>query len=336
MPKERIHNCLRAVSAGHSNVAVWMSTEHQRAHYKNLQTCGSVWHCPVCAAKISEQRRSELEAAIAVHRAGGGEVLLLTLTNSHHKRHRLADLVEGQQKALKLFNGGKGGADLFEGMGVVGKIRAWEVTHGANGWHPHFHILVFLKAPLDGLAGWRDCLARRWQNSCRRAGLPIPDLTHGCDLRDGTYAAAYASKWGLPEEMTKGHIKQGKEGGKTPFDLLGDFADTGDMEPGRLFQEYAVVFKGKRQLVWSPGLKDRLRIEDVTDDQAAAGGDDGAFLLGLITLEQWRAVLLADKRAELLELAESSGWLGVVSLLENLPPPPAEPPDRTRRRSRAI
>lgn len=338
LPMERIHNCLRAVTAGRANVGVWMSNEHQRAHYKNLQTCGSVWHCPVCAAKISETRRAELEAAIAVHKASGGEVLLLTLTNSHHKRDRLADLLEGQTKALTLFRGGKKAVALFKGMGVVGMVRAWEVTHGASGWHPHFHILVFLARPLDDLAGWRDCLARRWQNCCKAARLPLPDLIHGCDLQDGSYAARYASKWGLPEEMTKGHIKKGREGGKTPFDLLGEFAETGDMEPARLFQEYAICFKGKRQLVWSPGLKARLKIEERTDDQVAAGGDEGAFLLGLLDLEQWRTIVHSDQRAKVLEVAESQGWAAVLAFVSALPPPPPKPDSplqaTSRRRNR--
>ncbi len=36
----------------------------------------------------------------------------------------------------------------------------------------------------------------------------------------GAYADKYVSKWGLEQEMTKGHIKKGREGGLTPFDLL--------------------------------------------------------------------------------------------------------------------
>ena len=46
------------------------------------------------------------------------------------------------------------------------------------------------------------------------------DLIHGVDVRNGTYAAEYVSKWGLEEEVTKGHLKKGLNGSLTPFDLL--------------------------------------------------------------------------------------------------------------------
>lgn len=45
-------------------------------------------------------------------------------------------------------------------------------------------------------------------------------MKHGLDLRDGKYASQYVSKWGLEHELTKGHIKKGKENSLTPFDLL--------------------------------------------------------------------------------------------------------------------
>ncbi|PCN86444.1 hypothetical protein AS583_19820 [Acinetobacter baumannii] len=61
--------------------------------------------------------------------------------------------------------------------------------------------------------------------------------------------------------MTKGHIKKGKEGGLTPFDLLQlSFEDelVFGRKPSQLFKEYAAAFKGARQLMWSRGLKDVL------------------------------------------------------------------------------
>ena len=48
----------------------------------------------------------------------------------------------------------------------------------------------------------------QWQNCCKKAGLPIPSIEHGVDLQDGTFADEYVSKWGLEDEMTKGHTKK--------------------------------------------------------------------------------------------------------------------------------
>ena len=314
LPRERVRHCLRSRQAGKS-VEIWRSVEHSKAHYKGLQTCGSVWHCPVCAAKISERRRAELMAAIATWKAQGGSVLFLTLTNSHDRKDRLADLLEGQRKALKRFWNDRASRQLWEGLGVAGSIKATEVTHGASGWHPHYHVLLFVRQNLDAVQAskWQLDLAQRWLDCCRAAGLPLPDLSHGCTLQDGSKAARYASKWGIPEEMTRGHTKKARKG-HSPFDLLRWALETGESEPAALFQEYAEAFKGKRQLFWSAGLKALLAVEDVSDDELASGTDEQSIHLATLDVAQWRAVLHFDARAAVLDAAEQGAEILAVFL----------------------
>ena len=51
----------------------WCEIQHkkrEKAHYSNLQRCGSVWHCPVCASIITEKRRAEIKKAIDAHDGG--------------------------------------------------------------------------------------------------------------------------------------------------------------------------------------------------------------------------------------------------------------------------
>ena len=60
----------------------------------------------------------------------------------------------------------------------------------------------------------------RWAFYCEKAGLGTPSYAHGIKLDDGTKASDYVTKWGLEDEMTKGHTKKAKAGGETPFDLL--------------------------------------------------------------------------------------------------------------------
>ena len=50
LPESRTAKCLR-IRAHDCDVQVWKSKEHGTASYGGLQTCGSVWACPVCAAK---------------------------------------------------------------------------------------------------------------------------------------------------------------------------------------------------------------------------------------------------------------------------------------------
>ena len=318
LPGERVKHCLRTRQRGAKHVEVWRSVEYRRAHYKRLQTCGSVWHCPVCAAKISERRRAELEAVTALHKAAGGGLALLTLTNSHSRADRLSDLLKAQEHALRRFWKDRASRVLFDSLGVVGLVRAVEVTHGkANGWHPHYHILLFLKAPHSDaqLKAMREKLAQRWIDCCKAAGLPLPDMKHGADLRGAEWAARYASKWGLESEVTKGHIKKGRGDRATPWDLLRR-ALAGDQWAGALFQEFAHAFKGKRQLFWSSGLKDRYPVEDVDDSVLAAQVEDSAVMLGAFTAGQWRAILKAGIRAHLLLVAEQGDWDQVMFFVD--------------------
>lgn len=321
LPNERVSKCLRWRQSKERQIQVWRSVEHKKAHYKGLQVCGSVWVCPVCAAKISERRRAELCAAIATHKATGGGVLLLTLTNSHDRRDRLVDLLEGQALALTRFRGGRVSTRLFDAIGTVGMVRTLEVTHGGNGWHPHYHILVFTRSPLSRAAVKiaRDRFAQHWRDCCQASGLPLPDLEHGVDLRAGDWAARYASKWGLEDEMTKGHIKAGRKS-KTPWDLLrASISDAkGDQFAEALFREYAETFKGRRQLVWSKGLKAALAVEDLSDEEIAQRADDEAEHVLTLEHDDWLRVCRWLRRWEVLDRAEQGGSSAVIDLLHQL------------------
>lgn len=330
----RTSNCLRVrhktKSGEDARIEVWRSKEFQTAHYKGLQTCGSVWACPVCSAKISERRRVELAAAIATWKAKGGEVLLLTLTNRHDRRDDLAELIKRQAAALQRFmNGSKAAKAWFASMGSVGSIRAMEVTHGdANGWHPHYHMLVFVKSGVQ-LLETQTAGAKLWANCCRLAGLKAPSIERGLTLQGGEYAARYVGKWGLEQEMTKGHTKKAKAGGASPFDLLRRVLhDSNDSRSAALFREFATVFKGRRQLVWSKDLKARFGIEQLDDEGLAAEVAEGSELFARLSIAQWLAILRHEKRGatslrgQLLEIASSGDMLQWEMLIESLKPRP--------------
>ena len=327
--KSRIHGCYRWRQKG-KDIQVWQSKEFKTASYSGLQTCGSVWDCPVCAAKIAERRRVEIITAMASHKAAGGLVFLLTLTAPHKKTDKLGDLLAMQATALKYFNQDRAVRQVFDSMGVVGSIRALEVTHGRkseynNGWHAHYHILEFAGINAEGVCfddaqrnDWAVKLYLRWAHCCERAGLETPSFAHGLKLDDGNKAASYVSKWGLEDEMTKGHTKKSAQG-ETPFDFLrSHLADEDDHQALKLFREFSENFKGKRQLYWSTGLKRRYAIGEASDDELNNMMDDYAELLGTITLEQWRVVLKADARGEVLQLAAVGGWPAVVIFLDSL------------------
>ena len=251
----------------------------------------------------------EILQAMEAHKAAGGCVNLLTLTCPHQVKDNLADLLANQAKALnRFFNDRLVKAVLVE-MGTIGKIKALEVTHGRlspqnNGWHPHYHLLMFQGSGVDlarfdqaQMMDWQVRLYLQWAKACKGAGLGEPSFAHGLKLDDGSKADKYMAKWGLEDEMTKGHTKKALHG-ETPFDLLrAVLADQDDKQAAALFIEFAKTFEGKKQLTWSKGLKKLYQVADKSDELLAAEVDDKARLLGMISVDQWRDVLAVEGRA---------------------------------------
>ena len=308
LPTERVRFCLRHRVDATKGIEVKYNQKREQAHYSNVQRCGSVWTCPICSAQISEGRRQELKQAMEYWQGlngaqeVGGIVLLLTLTNPHHHGDNLEQQLGGQKKALKYFWSDRKPKEMFKALGKVGHITATEVTYGKNGWHPHYHILLFFKGAIN-TKELRDFIATVWQNCCEKAGLKIPSIEHGCDLREGKYADKYVSKWGLADEVTKGHIKKGKEDSVTPWDLLKQ-SEAGCEKSGYLFQVFAQAFKGKRQLNWSNGLKKLLKVDEVTDDELATETDKDSLQVDILDMELWRLILRYKSRADYLKAKE--------------------------------
>jgi hypothetical protein len=105
LPHERVAFCMRRIQA--TAVDVLYSPQKQTAHYGGLMVCGSIWVCPLCAAKISEQRRVKIEQAIARCLATGGAVYLTTYTIAHKHYDSLSTLLESFLAARKRLKQGR-------------------------------------------------------------------------------------------------------------------------------------------------------------------------------------------------------------------------------------
>ena len=329
LPRERVCNCLKKRIDKNKNREVKYNEVREKAHWSNVQRCGSVWTCPVCAKQITEKRRDELKRGIELWKSGvvnvffdfsehgkdfvgaiipsveyyRGDVLLLTLTFSHSIKEQLSSLLERQRKALKIFYETTKVQDIFKEIGVKYKIKSLETTYGQNGWHPHNHILLLIDKPLEEFSSVRDELAALWIKACTKAGLSAPSMTHGLDIRNGNYASEYIAKWGLDFELAKGNVKKGRNGSFTPFDLLQYSMLDGEIN-GRtaasLWQEFGIATKGKRQLEWGRGLKALLGVEEKTDEELAEETEQNAitmtqvedFIFGILCHYQQRHVYL--------------------------------------------
>jgi plasmid rolling circle replication initiator protein Rep len=294
------------------------------AGYDNLQYCGSVWVCPDCSYKISQERKTELAEAMKTCRTKGLQVLMLTLTVPHYAGDDLRDLLKKMSSAKHAFWTNRNSRNyLSEQFPLVGHITATEVKfNDRNGFHPHYHILCFSEQNFkqEDIDLIQDELYEFWAEKCVKHGLGKPSKEHGLHIKIGSnedMLADYVSKWGLASEMTQAHQKIGKKNKEslTMWEVLelSTFEASTNDKYGRVFKKYAQAFKGRAQLFWSKGLKDLL-IKALTKEEEEEKAkneaeeyaqflDDNPLVLS-IHEKDWWSVCYHRKRAELLDLIE--------------------------------
>lgn len=319
LPSERVSFCNRKLRMNLDEVSILHAPKYDSYHYGNLMVCGSVWTCPVCAAKITERRRQELAALVDEAIGRGNSVAMLTLTVPHHYGDDLSVVLDRLSRAKRLMQNRKVWKRLVSWYGILGDVRTLEVTYGKNGWHPHFHCLLFFdkqKLSVRDKFNLRRDILSAWQSACLSCDLPKPN-GHGCTLQVCNRSVyEYVQKWGVDREMTKGHVGKSAVGGRTPFQLLQAYLD-GDKIAGSIFREFAEKFKGRRQLVYSKGLRSLFNIVDLSDEELATSDEEDATIFMMIPLDVWRSVLRADRRGQLLEVCRN-GKKAVEEFLSTL------------------
>ena len=302
-----------------------------RCHYCGLVRCGSVWSCPCCSAQIRAERAGEVQRVVAWHVEGAGVegAQLLTLTVRHRYGDELAALRQGLANAYRRFTRGEPWLRFRERVGFVGSVRALEVTHGGNGWHPHLHVALLVN---DGaaLADELDWLSERWQ-ACvvRELGTAAePNERHGVDLRP-CYRADYSTKLGL--EVTAPSGKGARDGNRTPWQIAADLCalphahdERSDEEIAEdratdvyLWQTWSEDMRGARMLTWSRGLREAAALgEEKTDEEIVEGDGENDRTVALVPAGVWdRVRQIPGVAAQVLAVAETEGAAGVALYL---------------------
>ena len=302
--KKGLQRCCCTRHKGGAGVKIWRGAHG--AWFTGLVQCGSVWVCPVCAGKVAEGRAEELQRGIDYALETGHGCMMVTLTFSHGRGDILSDTLSGFSKALRALKSGRAYQTLFMDFGIIGEVRALEVTHGqANGWHPHTHSITFARLKLSNADRFKfECrLFVLWRAACAKAKIGAPEFGPGVHVRPAKDAADYVAKWGFATEVTRSHIKTAKGGGRTPWQLLAD-ADSGDQRAAWLFREFAQCFHGKRQLYYSPGLRQKLGLlDELTDQQLLDIEPEEKTLVCEIDNDEWRMILRFKMREAVLSAA---------------------------------
>ena len=338
--RERCGKCGRTRIA--PNVQIILTPEG-RAHYGGILACGSIWECPVCAAKIKRARAEEITALVEAH--GQARALMLTLTVRHVRGDSLRDMRRKIANAWRRFQSGRPWERFKASVGLVGTVRYLESTYGPqNGWHPHLHILLLAtvqandprwtedpSATNDGT--WADWLSARWRTKVRAVLGPEhePDAYHGARV-DPCHNKSYLAKLGL--ELSDPFYKSGSDAEhRAPLELARDWTFNGDGEALGLWSRFTRDMFRARCHTWSKGLRERYGLREKPDEAIAEEPERGT-LVHEIPGPVWDA-LKRRRGAPLSVLAAAENGRAVDGIREALEKPPDfedwKPPEKPKR-----
>jgi len=248
---------------------------------------------------------------------------MFTLTLPHRVGMSLDVLYEVVGKGWRGVIGGRPWKRMKESFGIEGYIKSQETTVGLNGWHPHLHVLLFLKRPLlqEEREQLESVLFNSWANHVERNGLAFPkrSLFYLEPVEDAEAASRYLAKcdednlrkMGL--EMARHDLKGGQVNEsrsreqRTPFQILSDFFEYGDSKDLALWHEYEQAAKGKHSISWSRGLKKALGI-GACEDLELVESEEGGAVIAEVVGGDWKLVCsVFGAPVRLLELAEAGG-----------------------------
>ena len=280
----RVKKCGRVVITSDGTVGVRANGES--VGYAGLHTCGSVWACPVCNAKIQSVRRLEVGVALASVHANGGGAAFGAITVRHHAGQRLGGLLDALTYGIARIGQDKTVRRLRVEMGYVGSMQALEFTIGRNGWHPHRHPLPIFDRPCDPdqLIELHFAQLRAFAAGVEARGYESPtalgNVLKPIELGDADTLSDYFTKStytadGVAWEATSTQTKKGRAGGRTPWQLLDSVRINGDADDLELWNEYELATKGKRALTFSRGLREKLGLNAERSDESIADEEVG-------------------------------------------------------------
>ena len=166
--------------------AVYLLSNGKRAIFIGNSSCKNAWTCPKCAVKKARTACIEISGIIETMKLRGLVPVMMTLTVPHSKNQKAEFSVDVLYTAWRKFKNGKRinvTSKAFDrsgnpfsrccrDLGISHWYYAAEATYGDNGWHPHFHVLLFLpKKNVKRLGSYESQLRRYWFKTVLRCML---------------------------------------------------------------------------------------------------------------------------------------------------------------------
>jgi hypothetical protein len=294
MPRERLALCGVALRYGASGVVVRRLPDG-RAAYSGLYRCGDFWRCPSCRVTLGIRRARQIESALRAHVVDvGGSALLATYTVPHARDESLLVVLARLSDTWRRY--AKHAWRDALGAYYVGSVRALEVVHGVNGWHPHYHALLYISPGLPYLTPVAVALAERWSE--------VAGADWRADVRqvarDGVAAVArYLTTDGISGASYEVASPAAKvSSGRSYPEILYDYGRFRSSVDAALVYEYAAALHGVHHLTISPRLRKMYDFTDPASGWSAIADED---VLALLNSDEWLSVLSAGEERNLLD-----------------------------------
>jgi len=306
-------------------------------YLSGVETCSSVWNCPVCALKISQKRADQVRELLTWSQTR--ETFshgFLTLTTRHSKAESCKEVKKRVLNAWRKVTQMR----KYKDFGAE-TIRALEVKYNlANGWHPHLHIAIISECSDVELKNF--CYSfiipkflQLMDNESMAANQKYKPIWAGNGISD------YITKWDLSLELTHAQAKENFSNSFTPFGMLKelikapiqftDLETTAGFYPNKdltmkkvdddmlrieltkAFSEYTKAFKGAKQLTVSRKLKLKFKEFDLLSDEDIANEkQEAAEIKVKISRELFSSIATIRVQADII----NSFQIGGIALVQ--------------------
>lgn len=323
--------CYEHVLPSHHGVELRRSMQNEHSvSLGQVMRCGAIHLCPVCGLFAALRWQQDIEIIEQQLRDEGYRLLLFVLTISHTKDDRLADELDILRAAYgELFGTQKKSQKKrAKRWGIDGRLRAWDVLYGDNGWHAHVNVMIAIKPdhPDFSIETIHEEYDRLYRKVVQDAG-GFASMDHGLKVEEYANGKCYMVKTGMEHlecvqvgdrwNISKETISAGgkKASGYSIGELrsmlaggLGLSADGHHVRSDRRISldtvrakvlEYGVTMTGERMVVTGGVIRDKVRAlrgHELTDQEASAMLPDTVSYTvdGVIPAEDYRRVIIGE------------------------------------------
>jgi hypothetical protein len=264
--------------------------------YAGLKQCKSAWSCPRCSPANSA-RKGEIFAEIheEITKKTGYKPVMITYTIQHKNDEPLQELLDIIRSCYRyIFKGSRGKRFLKISYGY---ISAFEITHGFNGWHPHFHVLFYLKNEItdDQINEW---LIDPYTKKLAGTGKLVRSIT--VHRQEWNGKSDYLTKGSAVSELTGSMNKKSRN----IMDILANAKEGNRWH--KLYLEFIDATKRVKAINTSGRITERFKIKKAEIEKAKKIQMDSAEIVKTFTRDEWQSIIRTGTRYEVLaEISKS-------------------------------